>query len=233
MNRVRSRQIAWDEIRLAVFDVDGTLYDQRRLRTHMMIAILRHVLGSRQVGFLKVLREYRRGREELGDEEVQDFEPVLLERTAKVLGCSQEFVAATVLEWINTRPLPYLRRCMYPGVSPLFAALRRRGIAIGVLSDYPAAAKLAALDLYADYVVSAADPDVGVLKPNPRGLLMLLERASVPPVAALMIGDRVERDGFAASRANVPVLIRSSRPVAGWLCFSDYHDPLFQDVLNG
>ena len=72
--------------------------------------------------------------------------------------------------WIDRHPLPYLGACRYAGLPELFAGLRRHGKTIGVLSDYPAVAKLAALELAADFVVSACDRDIGCLKPDPSGL---------------------------------------------------------------
>ena len=48
-----------------------------------------------------------------------------------------------------------------------------------------------------------------------------------------MIGDRADRDGAAARRAGVPVMLRSSRPVPGYLSFSRYDAPVFQPLLRG
>ena len=48
----------------------------------------------------------------------------------------------------------------------VFTDAQERGKAIGVFSDYPAEAKLAALDLSADHVVSATDPGVATLQPG-------------------------------------------------------------------
>ena len=222
----------WDSIHLVAFDVDGTLYDQRALRLRMAVALVANAVSSGNLRTLGVLKHYRRLREELGDAEVDSFEPVLLERTAMATGSNQAEVQEAVGEWIERRPLRYLAACRYSGVAELFAACRRHGKVVGVISDYPAAAKLAAMELSADAVVCAPDADVGILKPHPRGLQRLIERASATPRTTLLIGDRVERDGLAAERAGARCLIRSSRLLAdGWQSFARFEDPVFAPML--
>jgi putative hydrolase of the HAD superfamily len=91
--------------------------------------------------------------------------------------------------------------------------LRASGLRLGVLSDYPPEAKLAALgvgDLF-DAVLCAQAPEVGVFKPNPRGILVLLERLGVAPSEALYVGDRAEVDAAAARAAGVACAILSSK----------------------
>src|SRR3546814_19598575 len=78
---------------------------------------------------------------------------------------------------MNRRPLPLLMKARFPGVERLFHAIRASGRGIGVLSDYPAVAKLEALGLAADFIVAAADDGVGVMQPSPAGLIHLMERA--------------------------------------------------------
>ena len=222
----------WSQIRLAVFDVDGTLYDQRRLRLLMARDLLFLLLSCGNTRFIRILRTYRRLREQLAEEETAKFEQVLLEKTAAACGCSPADVQQTIFAWIEQRPLPYLARCRFPGIDTVFAGLRHSGIAIGIYSDYPAQAKLDAMELYADYVVCAPDKEVGVLKPHPRGLEVLLNKAGMAPENAVLIGDRTERDGEAARRAGVLPLIRSPKVLAGWQSFAGYEEVLFEQVLR-
>jgi HAD superfamily hydrolase (TIGR01549 family) len=217
----------WDGIRLVVFDVDGTLYDQRGLRFRMLREMLLASIRSRDIDFIRVLRAYRRIREELGDSLHQDFERELTSRTAALVGCSEDEVRATAGEWLERRPLRHLIRYRYPRLPELFRGLRKHGKKIGIFSDYPAPAKLAALELDADVVVCASDADVGVLKPHPRGLQVLMARAATSPAETILIGDRPERDGLAAQAAQVRPLIRSRKPIDGWHTFARYDDPLF------
>ena len=226
----RKINLDWSQIRLVVFDVDGTLYDQRRLRLLMARDIFFHLLASGDLRCVRLLRTYRHLREHLAEKETARFEQVLLEKTVTACGCSPAVVQQTVFTWMEQRPLPYLTRCRFPGIEAVFAGLRYRGIAIGIYSDYPAQAKLDAMGLHADYVVCAPDEGVGYLKPHPRGLQVLLERAKIAPENTLLVGDRTERDGEAARRAGVLPLIRSPKVLAGWQTFASYADTLFEQV---
>lgn len=221
------RALDWDGIRLVVFDVDGTLYDQRGLRLCMLREMLLAAIRTRSAEFVHILRAYRRIREDLGDALHEDFERELHSRTAALVGCSEERVRSTAEEWLERRPLRHLARYRYPGLPDLFRSLRQGGKRIGVLSDYPARRKLDALGLDADLIVCAGDGAVGVLKPHPRGLQLLMARAGASPAETLLIGDRVDRDGLAAEAAGVRALIRSRKSINGWPTFGRYDDPLF------
>jgi putative hydrolase of the HAD superfamily len=222
----------WADIRLVAFDVDGTLYDQSKLRLRMLRELLLDAAARRSLRTLKVLRAYRRIRERLAEKETPDFEPALFAETARITGAAPDNVRAVVREWIERRPLRHLASCRYPGVAELFAGLRRKGKIVGVLSDYPARDKLSALALAADYIVCAGDPSVSMFKPHPRGLLALMDAAGAEPQNTVLIGDRPERDGGAALRAGARPLIRAKKPLAGFQTFARFDDPVFQSFLS-
>jgi putative hydrolase of the HAD superfamily len=222
----------WDNVHFVVFDVDGTLYRQRQLRLRMAWDILLYTLLKRDLNVIAVLARYRRIRERLGDEQGIDFERALITQTATATANSPDRVRSIVSEWIEQRPLRYLAACRYPSLSQLFAGLRRSGKSIGILSDYPAEAKLEALGLTANYVVFAGDESIGLLKPHPRGLESLIAAAGVKPHETVVIGDRVDRDGLVARRAGAQALIRSSKPIEGWQTFTRFDDALFAPFLS-
>jgi HAD superfamily hydrolase (TIGR01549 family) len=228
--RVAEGALNWNEIRLVVFDVDGTLYDQRGLRFCMLREMLVSSVRRRDTDFIRVLRVYRRIREELGDSLHENFEQELTSRTAALVGCSQEQVRSTAEEWLERRPLRHLIRYRYPKLPELFQGLRNHGKTIGIFSDYPARRKLEALELAADVVVCAGDEDVGMLKPHAKGLQVLMSRAAMNPAETIMIGDRPERDGLAAQAANVRALILSRKSINGWQTFDRYDRPLFSAI---
>lgn len=220
----------WGDIRLVAFDVDGTLYRQLPLRLRMGRDMVLHTVAKRDLRVIGVISAYRRIRERLGDEEVVDFERVLIAETAKTTSMSPESVQLIVSEWIETRPLRYLRSCLFSGVPQLFAGLQHTGRKIGIFSDYPATEKLAAMGLAADHVVAASD--VGLLKPHAVGLQSLMALAGSTAADTLFIGDRADRDGIAGQRAGVRTLIRSSKPIAAFQTFKTFHDPLFDPVMR-
>lgn len=221
----------WNEIDLVVFDVDGTLYDQRRLRFAMLRRLLAAAWQTRSLDTLRTLRTFRHVREALGDQPQADFMRLQYARTAAQHNKTEGEVRALTNEWMERQPLPFLGGCRYPHLDALFAGLRDAGKQVAVFSDYPATDKLAALGLHANPVVCATDADIGRLKPDPSGLLAILRRTGVPAQRALMIGDRFDRDGMAASRAGMRALIRAGRPHPEYGTFRAYDDPVFQPML--
>ena len=220
----------WRDIRLVAFDVDGTLYSQRPLRLRMGREMVVHTVAKCDLNAISVVSAYRRIRERLAAEEVVDFDRVLIAETAKATSMSSERVHAIVSEWIETRPLRYLRSCLFSGVPQLFAGLQRAGKTIGIFSDYPATEKLAAMGLAAHHVVAASD--VGLLKPHAKGLHSLMAAANASARKTLLIGDRADRDGVAGQRAGVRILIRSSKPIETFQTFKTFHDPLFDPFMQ-
>ena len=215
--------VNWASFQLMVFDVDGTLYDQTKLRRRMAGALLRDAIAARGINTFRILRSYRKWREELAEQESEHFEDVLANRLASRYGLSKEQVKRIVSDWVETKPLPFLRDYRRPGVKELFHQLRAAGKTIGVLSDYPAEDKLESLDLNADVVVSARDPEVDVLKPHPRGIQRVMEIAGVAASATIMIGDRAERDGEMGRRAGVRTFVLSPKALPDWTCFQSFH----------
>ena len=230
-------QFDWSTIDLVVFDVDGTLYDQRKLQLGMLRQLLGHAWQTRSLNTLLTLRTFRRVREALGERVGEqagaDFMALQYAQTASRHGKTPGAVRALTDEWMEQRPLPLLAACRHAHVAEVFASLRAAGKQVAAFSDYPAVAKLAALGLRADVVVCATDAGIARLKPDPAGLLAILRQTGVAPERALMIGDRFDRDAAAAARAGMRALIRSRRPHARWATFRGYDDAVFQPLLAG
>jgi FMN phosphatase YigB (HAD superfamily) len=152
--------------------------------------------------------------------------------TAAQCNCSPEHVRAVVQEWMEERPLHYLRPFRPPGVAELFDALRASGRTIAILSDYPAEEKLKVLGLKADLVVSAADEDVRCLKPETKGLQKILDLTHCAPANAIMIGDRFERDRAVADRLGMSAAILSRNQDSRCVTFQSYRSRLFHEVIG-
>ena len=221
----------WKQIDLVVFDVDGTLYDQRQLRLGMLGQLLADAWRSRSLTALRTLRTFRHVREALGEEPEADFLRLQYARTASRHNTSEDAVRALTTEWLEQRPLSLLAACRYPHVDAVFAGLRSSGKQVAVFSDYPASDKVKALGLAAEPIVCATDPEIARLKPNPAGLLSILHRTGVAAQRTLMIGDRFDRDAAAAARVGVMALIRSHEPHKEFDTFQTYADSVFQPLL--
>ena len=201
--------------RLAVFDLDGTLYRQAPLRRRMAAQLVLHTLKRRDATVLRILRDYRRRREALAEAGMVAFDGPLVDGCARACRVPTDEVRAVIAEWIERRPLPQLAATAVPGAAELFARLGAAGAQVAVWSDYPVRDKLAALGLKADIMFSATDPELNRLKPDPRGLAMIMERAGASAPETLMVGDRADRDGAAARALGVDFLCRSDRARPG------------------
>lgn len=197
-------------IRAVLFDLDGTLYRMPRLlKVHVTLDllfdlnILRHVSGA---------REWVRQREFADGEALQGAFFQELARRAFIRPpvaarwYEQRFIASflTQLE----------KRCQpRPGITRLLGDLRKKGLKVGVLSDYEKVAeRLEALRLpvtFFDELVSAGQS--GALKPSPKPFFMAAHRLGVDPSAVLMVGDRDDMDGAGARAASMDFLHVSSR----------------------
>jgi len=217
-------------IRAVLFDLDGTLYRQGCIRTLMAIE-LSTLLVTRPRSARRswrALAAYRKAQEELRLAGTSDVATrTQLEFAAERTGLMTETVEQIVNEWMFERPLKYLPMCRAAGLSELVSFLGRKGVELGVLSDYPAEAKLRALRLTGRFsvVLCSSDPDVGAFKPSPRGFLRACERWQLDPQEVLVVGDRVEVDAHGATAAGMPCVIigrpsRTSVNQAGFLYFS-------------
>jgi phosphoglycolate phosphatase/putative hydrolase of the HAD superfamily len=195
-------------IKAVIFDVDGTLYDQRKLRQKISWEMLKFLLAH-PTGLidLKILWDFRKAREKNASLIDGDIEERQFEWGAKASNESVEKVRQVVQNWMFTRPLCHLDVCCYPGVRELFSHLKGKGILTGVFSDYPAKDKLQALALEVDVIVSATDVEVGRLKPDPKGLIVAASKLNTPVNECLFIGDRDDKDGECARHTGMPYLI--------------------------
>ncbi|HEX8326908.1 MAG TPA: HAD family hydrolase [Hymenobacter sp.] len=205
--------ILWPRVKAIIFDVDGTLYTQSRMRTQMLLDLLGYyALRPWRLQELLMLRRFRAEREKRPGAVGPDLENAQYEWCADNGRYPVAKLKQVVERWMFIHPNQYLPGCIYPGTQSFFAALRRQGIKIGIYSDYKAHDKLAALGLSADVVVSSTDPEIDRLKPAPKGLLYVAAALGLAPDECVFIGDRPELDGACAEQAGMPCLIVDKQP---------------------
>lgn len=197
----------WREKRAVVFDLDGTLYHQQPVRRAMLARLLRAHLLRPVEGYrtLRFLSAYRRAQEELRHDSADSAAVRQLRHACERSRFDLSLAPDVVSRWMEREPLDLLRAHRRPGLIELLQDLNDAKIRLALLSDYPAALKLRALeaeDLF-EVVVCAQDPEVGAFKPSPRGLEVTLRRLGVGPGDALYVGDRLEVDLPAARAAGV------------------------------
>ena len=214
-----------------ILDLDGTLYRQRAMRRKMFWYLLHTYVGHPERGWfiLRVLRAYRRAQEALRLSPMVhvDLEEAQLQLACQWTGVAPTLVRLCVAQWMEQEPLVFLPRVRYPGVEEFLQGAAERGWRLGVFSDYPATAKLRAMDLlrFFGVVVSAQDPEVRQFKPSPRGLEVTLGRLGVEAHQTVYIADRPDIDAPAAAAAGLPCVIlgrQNTVDTSGWVGIPNY-----------
>ena len=201
-----------------LFDLDGTLYRQPPLRALMAAELLTLPLVRpwKATRHLKALRAYRHAQEHLRGSETTGLAARQLDAAAEASGLPIAEVQALVADWMMRRPLKYLQFCRAAGLVDLLMTLERKHVKVGVLSDYPAEAKLRALGLEGRFwpVLCATDPEIDSFKPSPKGFLRACDLWGVAPSEVLFVGDRVEVDAAGAKAAGMQCVIVGSSNTA-------------------
>jgi len=200
--------IAWNRVRGVIFDVDGTLYDQRRLRIMMLLEISKSFFQKRlAIRDIKIINCFRKNRESLALKEEINISSRQLLDVANALSIDPNIVAGIIDEWIYQRPLKYMQVCRFSQVNSFFRALRIYGIKIGIFSDYPVQEKLSALELQADAICYSLEPGLDKLKPQSIGLQTIVNRLNLDISECIFIGDRDSRDGECARRLSIRFIL--------------------------
>ena len=183
-------------------DLDGTLYVQAPVRLAMAAEL--SLLGWRSV---RLLRQFRREHENVRSLGLEgDPFRLQVERTAEILRAPASLVEASVRDWMIERPAKWLSMFRRRELIAEIEAFRGRGGRTALVSDYPALKKLEALGARAlfDVVIASGEPDGPTrLKPHPSGMLRAAAALGVEPVRCLVIGDRPDADGRAATAAGM------------------------------
>ncbi len=202
-----------NEIKALIFDVDGTLYRQAPVRRKMALRLAARALKHprEMVDVFRALHTYGSAQEGMrqGCADCNSLSEEQIRRACRSSGISESIMACHVSTWMEQAPLDLLAPAMRDGVLELLQDAKNRSVRLAVWSDYPAMSKLKAmgLDLMFDAVISAQSNEVQRFKPDPRGMEILLDRLGVNRNQALYIGDRLEVDGVAATRAGVRCVI--------------------------
>jgi FMN phosphatase YigB (HAD superfamily) len=207
-------------VKAVLFDIDGTLYHQPLMRAFMAAELAtlpaagRSLHGARETW--RVLRAFRHVREELR-RPAPLTEPLAtwqFTSASRKCGHSPDVVERVVCEWMYRRPLKYLPLCRRAGLRACLEALKRGGLRVGALSDYPVREKLAALGVlpYFSLALCTADPQINAFKPHPAGFRRAAELWGLQPDEVLYVGDRADVDAAGAAAAGMPCVIVCRQP---------------------
>ncbi|MEX2444363.1 MAG: HAD family hydrolase [Alkalispirochaeta sp.] len=181
-------------IRGVAFDIDGTLYPNRRMYCASVGIVLRHLRLFRAFG---AARKAVRTRHPIADLRLETAE-----LTAERLGISTEEATRRIEEIIYDRWEQVLRRVpLYPGVIELLTELRRRGVPLAAMSDFPVESKLTLLGIDDCWDVAFSAEEVGYLKPNMEPFEELERRLELRPREILYVGNSYHYDILGAAAA--------------------------------
>lgn len=185
-----------------VLDVDGTLYDQRRVRLTMLGRLLSHfLLHPLQIREGIALYHFRKLREK-PEWKDSSFEELFseLERTVRI---PAERCAKVIQYWMFQVPLDLLSKFAFRDVIAFINRLHSEGKRVIVYSDYPAEEKLKVLGLVCDSMYAFGLDDIDEQKPSPRVMKRIMREIEISPDNLLYIGDRDEKDGASAELAGM------------------------------
>lgn len=177
-----------------IFDIDGTLVDSVDLHARAWQDAFRHF--GHAVGFDAIRSQIGKG----GDQLMPVFlDPGELQRIGKQL---EDFRA----DLFKRECLPLVRA--FPGVRALFDRVRREGLRIALASsakgeELDTYKKIAGIEDLLDAETSSDDAEKS--KPHPDIFAAALHRLSLPPAAAVVVGDS-PYDAEAAAKLGVPTL---------------------------
>lgn len=203
------KNIHLDNLKLVIFDVDGTLYDQSKLRKKMLLELIRYyIFKPWRFKDLLIVYHFRKEREKKAGQQIDNLQEEQFNWCAEKINVPLSRIKEVVNKWIFNFPIKYLKESKYPDVNSFFSKLKDNGILTAIYSDYDSKLKLDSMDLSANLLVSSTDRDINAMKPLPNALNYILSKLNIEDKSkCLFIGDRQELDGACAERAGIPFLL--------------------------
>jgi len=194
--------------RLFIFDLDGTLYNQLKLRRkillHLLLKLIFFQIRPVDLIIIKVFRETRERHKGFSS---QNLDEEQYQWCAELVKFPASYVRQIISKYMFSFPLKHMSKLRYPGVSELFLKLNGANKSVVVFSDYPANEKMLALGLKADRYFCSTDPEISQLKPSAKALQHICTEMNCNISETLLIGDRDDTDGESARLAGMAYLI--------------------------
>lgn len=212
--------MAESQLKAVLFDVDGTLYPQSFFIKTSLQFFLKHPRLS------TAFRHLRHDVRAIGG--VEDLHLAQVSLAAGYMRIPAEQAQELLETHIYGTYMNMLSRAKpYPQVGPLLADLKKAGLKLGVITDYPVGAKLSALgfDQYWDVAISA--DTMGHLKPEPDAFIMAAEELKISPEQIIYVGNEYKYDIIGAKRAGMKAAHLAQKAVpdsAADITFSDFDD---------
>jgi HAD superfamily hydrolase (TIGR01549 family) len=191
-----------ESIKAVVFDFDGTLYYQKPVQAYNLFRIVYRVFRNpRVINDVHLIRQYRSLREEYSKLGIPILNVDVDLANLKELNSKE---LKTIRDnWLIESQSFAIRLFKRSRLLDQITKLQEVGILIIIWSDYPIEEKSKEINLRPDFSVCSEAPDIQLAKPNPAGLLYILQKLNLKNSQVIMVGDREDRDGESARAANV------------------------------
>jgi putative hydrolase of the HAD superfamily len=192
-------------IRAVAFDLDGTLYPNRRMYLRSAALYLTHARVIRH--FAAVRKQVRKIRP-IDDLHALQAE-LLAERLAMAVSDARSLIDEVIYrQWESTfrgiRP--------FAGARTALDSLRKKGFSLHLLTDFPVGRKLEYLGFQDLFGVQMSSEENSYLKPNPEPFLELAHRIGYDPDCIAYIGNHFEYDVIGSKNAGLyPIYLSRSR----------------------
>jgi putative hydrolase of the HAD superfamily len=187
------------------FDIDGTLYPNRRFYRKLVPFALTHL------ALLAAFRDARNALRAAGFE--GDFYAEQLRLIAGALKKDPALIKKTLERHIYGEWQQHFKHIRpYPDVRAAVSALRDAGLKTGVLSDFPIGRKLEFLGLAGLWDAALCSEELGALKPAPLPFARLAETLGCAPGRILYVGNSVGCDVAGAKKAGMAAALLCRLP---------------------
>jgi len=189
------------------FDLDGTLYPNYRLNLRLVPFILKEQRLLRAFGKARIrLRES--GRRTGGN-----FYEEQARITGEILGESAENIMQKTEKLIYRGWEDHFKKIrLFQHVEETLDALRKNGITLGLLSDFPPETKLKNLGILEYWDAVVCSEQIGYLKPDTPAFLEMANRMGKSPDQILYVGNSVSYDVVGAHKAGMKAALIRTEP---------------------
>ena len=184
-------------IKVIIFDVDGTLYNLKLMRFLILIELLFSLLFFQiSLKEILILKKYREERELMSNLSIEGLKNTHFDIISNNLLVDRSKLIKIVIEWIYKRPLKYLPYIKKRKLKALIEKYHEDGFTIFFYSDYPLYQKM----MYMKYNFnpnvywSSLDYEISSFKPNPFFLQYIQMKFNYTKEEILFVGDRLDRD---------------------------------------
>jgi putative hydrolase of the HAD superfamily len=206
-------QIEPDKYRAVVFDLDGTLYDNKGLPMRLILSDIPNMF---------VLGAERKARRLLSGKDYGDAAGVYDTLFATMAAVKSRLTVEKARRWYQDKYMPMQVTLLYmyyeprPLAAELLQAIKARGLKCYLYSDYGhEVEKVTALGLDKDLfdgIVSAAK--MGGLKPSRPSMERMQQLFGLDAETTLYVGDREDTDGESARAVGMPFVNVKASPEA-------------------